>query len=49
MESTNNKPLYYDGSGLLTIIQPNQNNTTIIKPAGVKSELKYPYFPYLVK
>lgn len=49
MDMKNNKPMYFDGSGINKIkaFLPNSSNQYVIKPQGIESNKlpKFPYFP----
>ncbi|MBP1967016.1 hypothetical protein [Paenibacillus aceris] len=49
MATEQNKPVYYDGSGIIQVPpQETSSKDIVIKPADVSSKpIQIPYFPYL--
>jgi hypothetical protein len=44
--STENKPVYYDGSGTLTLPERKDDKVTAIKPETTETFIGIPYFPW---
>ncbi|WP_167577500.1 hypothetical protein [Ammoniphilus sp. YIM 78166] len=49
MGSAPEKPVYYDGSGPLKIVEISNNKEFVIKPINTVCYKVIPYFPFLIE